>query len=228
MARILAPRGATVRCPPPHKYMKPLTILGGAAALVALTSFVTATIVAPAQEREAPGAQAPDMDPELMAEMMRLGMPGEHHEQLKSTVGTWDNAYKMRMAPEAPWMETTGTTTRTELLGGRYVMEEVEMSVMGMPMNGISIYGYDNNKEEWINLWMDSMSTWPIESRGQTLEDGTIEMKGTMIDVAGERPFRMVIKPQGADERTVEMYDTIPPHGEVMVMEIHSTRAGSR
>ena len=47
-----------------------------------------------------------------------------------------------------------------------------------------------------------------------------------MVDVAGERPFRMTI--QHRDDGTVysEMFDTIPPAGEVKVMEITSKKKG--
>jgi len=79
-------------------------------------------------------------------------------------------------------------------------------------------------KKEYISLWADSMSTWWVMSRGKKAADGTIEMKGTMVDVAGERPFRMVIRAQGDDLNEVEMYDTIPPAGEVQVMGITSRR----
>jgi hypothetical protein len=68
------------------------------------------------------------------------------------------------------------------------------------------------------------MSTWWITSSGKESADGSIEMKGTMIDVAGERPFRMVIRGKSDDLHEVEMYDTIPPSGEVKVMTITSKR----
>jgi hypothetical protein len=45
-----------------------------------------------------------------------------------------------------------------------------------------------------------------------------------MVDVAGERPFRMVMHPKGDDLAEVEMYDTIQPAGEVKVMTITSKR----
>jgi hypothetical protein len=96
--------------------------------------------------------------------------------------------------------------------------------MMGMPMEGINILGYDNMKKEYTSLWADSMSTWWIASSGKESADGSIEMKGTMIDVAGERPFRMVIREKSDDLHEVEMYDTIPPAGEVKVMAITSKR----
>jgi len=61
-------------------------------------------------------------------------------------------------------------------------------------------------------------------SRGTKSADGSIDLKGTMVDVAGERPFRMVVRHKSDDLVEIEMYDTIPPKGEVQVMGITSKR----
>jgi hypothetical protein len=192
--------------------------------LVAGTALVTAGVVSARQDRGAPAEAAPGMDPAMMMKMMELATPGAEHRELGKMVGTWNNKFKMRMAPDAPWMEAEGTSTIKPLLDGRYVLEEVEFSVMGMPMKGIQIMGYDKLKQEYVSVWLDSMGTWPVSARGKSGADGKIEMRGTMIDVAGERPYRMVIQHKSADEVQVEMYDTIPPQGEVQVMSIHATR----
>jgi hypothetical protein len=68
------------------------------------------------------------------------------------------------------------------------------------------------------------MSTWWVTSRGKENAGGEVEMKGTMVDIAGERPFRMVIKHTGPDTYERELYDTIPPHGDVQVMAISAKR----
>ncbi|MFN0007857.1 MAG: DUF1579 domain-containing protein [Planctomycetota bacterium] len=192
-----------------------------AVALVGGTVLVTAAALRPQDKGE--GAP-PDMDPAMMMKMMELATPGEPHKELAKLVGTWEIDYKMRWGPDMPWMDTKGTGEVKPLLGGRYVMETVQFEVMGMPMEGLHILGYDNMKKEYISLWADSMSTWWVTSRGKESADGTIEYKGTMIDVAGERPYRMVIHPKSDDLHEAEMYDTIPPAGEVKVMTITSKR----
>lgn len=193
-----------------------------AVALVGGTVLATAAALRP-QDKPAAGGME-DMDPAVMEKMMKLAAPGDEHKELMKMAGEWEQEYKMRWGPDMPWMETKGTSEAKPLLGGRYVMETIKFDMMGMPMAGIQLLGYDNMKPEYISLWADSMSTWWVTSRGKKDANGTTEMKGTMIDVAGERPFRMVIHSKSDDLHEIEMYDTIPPAGEIKVMTITSKR----
>jgi hypothetical protein len=153
-----------------------------------------------------------------------LAAPGAPHEELMKHAGTWEQAYKIRMSPDMPWMDAKGTSEAKPLLGGRFLLETVKYDMLGIPIEGVHILGYDNLKQEYTSLWADSMSTWFVSARGQAGPDGAIEMKGTMVDVAGERPFRMVLRPQGDDAMEIEMYDTIPPAGDTKVMTVSSKR----
>lgn len=189
-----------------------------AVALVGGTALVTAAALRPQDKGE---GGPPEFD---FVKMMELATPGEPHKELAKMAGAWEHEYKWRMSPDAEWLDSKGTSEAKTLLGGRYVMETSKFTMMGMPIEAIHILGYDNMKKEYISLWADSMSTWWVTSRGKEGADGAIEMKGTMVDVAGERPFRMVIHPKSDDLHEAEMYDTIPSAGEVKVMTITSKR----
>lgn len=203
--------------------MNSLRLFTGAAALVACTAFATTHVVSARQDRSAPPADMGMMDPAMMARMAELAAPGPAHAEFAKLAGTWEDSYVVNM-PGMPPMDTKGTRTIKSLLGGRYILEEMEFNMMGMAMQGMSIMGYDNLKKEYVSIWMDSMSTWPIFSRGTKNQSGEVETKGTMVDAAGERPFRMVWRQKGPNEVEAEMYDTIPPQGEIKVMTIKSTR----
>jgi hypothetical protein len=192
-----------------------------AAALVGGTVLVTAAALRPQDKGE---AGMPDMDAEMMAEMMKLATPGTEHKELMKLEGNWEQQYKVRWSPDAEWMESSGTSTTETLVGGRHLLERVSFEMMGMPMEGLHILGYDNMKKEYTSLWTDSSSTWWVSSRGKAADDGSLDMKGAMVDIAGERPFRMVIHRKGSDLVESSMYDTIPPMGEVEVMRIVSKR----
>ncbi len=202
--------------------MNVLRSLAGASLLVATTAFATTHFVSARQDRAAPTEAAP-FDPAMMAKMAELATKGPAHAELERLVGEWEDSYTVSM-PGMPAFETKGTHTTKALLGGRYIMEEIQFDMMGMPMQGVTILGYDNLKKEYVSIWMDSMSTWPVSSRGPKNAAGEVETKGTMIDVAGERPFRMVWRHKSADQVEGDMYDTIPPQGEVLVMKISSQR----
>lgn len=192
--------------------MKFPTLLISATLLCTASSLVTAGVL---QQEPASTAEQ---------DQARLGTPGQQHERLTALCGQWSNEYKLRWGPDQPWMEVEGTSEIQSLLGGRYIMETIEFSMMGMTVEGVNLYGYDNREEEWLHIWLDSSSTWPILSRGTEQEDGSIDFGGMMIDAAGVRPFRMVLKEEAEGERTIDMFDTIPPHGEIQVMTVHSTR----
>ncbi len=193
-----------------------LKLFSCAAALVGASVFTTAAIVRAQEESPDPA--------EMMMKMMELATPGPEHAELAKKVGAWEQQYKMKWDPNAPWMDAAGTSEATSVLGGRFIMEKIKSEMPGMgPFEGLQLFGFDKMSGEYISLWADSMSTWWVESRGKENPDGTIEMKGTMKDVMGQRPFRMVIKPKGETENDIEMYDTIMGK-EVLVMQIHSKK----
>lgn len=213
--------------------MKPIPFSALAALLAvagacASTSNDTAAPHTKKQDKEqAVAASAegiPGMDAAMMARMTELATPGPEHKWLTDHSGEWDVAIKMRMAPDQPWTESKGTSAAKPMLDGRYLMEHSKMEVMGMPMEGVNIFGFDKLTGEYTSMWADSMSTWWISSRGKKDASGAIDFKGTMTDVAGSRPFRMVMKtlPNGSSQ--ADMYDTIAGQGEVLTMQITSTR----
>ncbi|MBM3977789.1 MAG: DUF1579 domain-containing protein [Planctomycetes bacterium] len=194
-------------------------------------SILLATVICACQSAPKEPAVPTPMDMEaMMAKMMELATPGAEHQELMRDAGTWDSAYKMRMAPDAPWTEFRGSATCRPLLDGRYLWQDVEwsmpdpMSGQMMPMKAFQILGYGKMSNEYTALWADAWSTWMITSRGKRDARGVLNMSGTMRDAAGERPFRMEIREDGADQRHITMCDTIPPQGEVVVMEIAQKR----
>jgi hypothetical protein len=161
----------------------------------------------------------------MMQAMMQLATPGPEHAALAKHVGAWKTYYEHKMGPDAPWTSSVGTTNAKMILGGRFLYEDVTINIPDMPpMYGVQILGYDNLTKEYESHWMDTMSTWMIHSRGKADAEGTIEFKGTMTDIMGTRPFRMVTKEQGDGSNYMEMYDTLPGGGEVLMMKATSKR----
>lgn len=71
----------------------------------------------------APQLRAEDAQPneaELMAKMVELGKPNEHHQQLAQLAGNWTDEVKMWMAPGMPPLVSTGTCTRKPIMDGRF------------------------------------------------------------------------------------------------------------
>jgi hypothetical protein len=165
---------------------------------------------------------------EMMMAVMTAGTPGPEHQELAKSVGEWDIATKYKMTPEADWSEATASSRISMALGGRYMVERFSGNFEGMPFEGILFLGYDNTRKEYVSIWMDSMSTRPSISTGTKDEHGTMTLSGLMIDpISPEgRATKYVSSPLPEGRMLMKMYDTIPPHGEVQVMEMVYTRKG--
>ena len=120
------------------------------------------------------------MDMEAMMEMWRkLATPGAPHKLLAGRVGTWDAKTRNWLTPAGPPVESTGTSERKMILGGRFLREDFKGEMFGNPFTGIGMMGYDNHLKKYVMSWMDSMSTSLHTFEGMASPDGkTIVMEG--------------------------------------------------
>src|SRR5262247_2362489 len=82
------------------------------------------------------GNQPPQMTPEQKAEMetmMKAGTPGPQHQALAASAGSYDLKVNSWHDAAAPAMEETGTASRSMMLDGRVMLEELTSSMMGSP-----------------------------------------------------------------------------------------------
>jgi hypothetical protein len=134
-----------------------------------------------------------EMSPEqMMAEMARLGTPGEHHKMIGKSIGSWHAAASFMMDPAGPPTKSEGSMEVEWVLGGRYAMGEFKMDFMGQPFEGLSIVGYDNAHEHYVSTWMDTMSTTIMYMKGDVNDDGELVMKGTATTPMGDNGMKLV------------------------------------
>lgn len=132
----------------------------------------------------------------MMDAMMRAGTPGEAHKKLDGMVGTWDAKVKMWMEPGAKPMESTGKAVSEWVLGGRWLQQKFDGSMMGMPFSGIGYTGYDNIRKMYVGTWMDSMSTGAMTS-----SDGTGDASGKSWTFTATSLDPMSGEPVNCDEK---------------------------
>ncbi|MGO8677268.1 MAG: DUF1579 domain-containing protein [Limisphaerales bacterium] len=207
----------------------------------ALTAVVLSAVLAvPAlgQEKQASkpeaGAEKKPSDAEMMAMMMEFAKPGENHKHLQELVGTWSYAVKWWMSPDAPPMESTGTTVSRSVMDGRYVISEHTGSMrmpgdngkmMDMAFKGMAVEGYDNVKKRYVSSWIDNMGT------GIMLSEGTYEPATKTLTYLAEYEVmpgvktkaRQVIKHLDKDHHTMEYFQDRGGK-EIKVMEISYSR----
>ncbi len=169
---------------------------------------------------------APNQD-EMMKAWIAFATPGASHKTLEAMAGSWDVKTTMWMAPGAPPQETRGTSENKMILGGRYLEQHYEGSMMGQPFSGIGVTGFDNYKKKFVSTWVDSMSTAVMVTAGTSDKSGkVITSWGTMNDVSEKRAMKVktVVTFVDADHHTYDSWHTNAGGKFVKDLEIHYTR----
>jgi hypothetical protein len=171
-------------------------------------------------------AGAPD-EKAMMEAMAKAGAVGEQHKMLGAMAGTWDVHVKMWMKPGDPPQESTGTATRTAILGGRFLEEKFEGSMMGQPFSGQGMTGYDNVTKKYVSTWADSMGTGIMNMTG-AMDKGSksLTMRGTMVDPMTNKAsaIKEKLTNNDADHQTFEMWGAGPDGKTYRMMEITYAR----
>lgn len=179
----------------------------------------------PAKEGEKP-AGGPSQ--EEMDAWMKYMTPGEQHKKLAAQEGEWTVATKMWMDPKAPPTDGTGTAKIRMIFGGRYQVMEYSGSFMGMPFEGMGIAGYDNASKEHVSVWVDSMSTGMMPSKGTADASGKVTSVGEFVNPMGQvEKMRMVMTPGDKDSFRLEGFvKSAKNPEEAKCMELNYTRKG--
>lgn len=169
----------------------------------------------------------PMQNPEFMEAMMKIATPGPEHVELARMVGSWKVSARAYMTPgSAPVPFEATATTRTEL-GGRYVVENFSGSMMGQPMEGLLIMGYDNRLERYHSVWRDTWSTEAVHAYGPAPAPGDdLELSGVIRDLLTPegRAYRHVTRWLDDDHYKFLLYDTAPDGTEWLALEMSYAR----
>lgn len=192
-----------------------------ASALLPLSLFAAL----PALAQDAP----PEMSPEeaaMMQAYQEAGTPGAPHAALAKMAGTYDLSIRSWNAPGAPPTVEAGTATRSMVLGGRVMVEEVQSQMHGQPFTGHGMNGYDNVSGKHWSTWNDSMSTGVMVSEGDCSDDGACTFTGSWNDpvTKGKINARMTTKWTSPDVQLFEMFAPGPDGKEAKMMEITYTK----
>jgi hypothetical protein len=168
----------------------------------------------------------PKMDPAMEA-WMKYANPGEHHKHLQGLIGSWDAKTRWRPAPGAPVQESTGEAKHSWVLGGRFVHLTYESKFMEQPFSGIGYIGYDNYKQKYVSVWMDSMGTLMETAQGTSDAAGkVITLRGEYDDpVSGKtKTPKSIYRFTSPNQYVLEMYDTGPDGKEFKALEVVHAR----
>ena len=203
------------------------------ASAILAAAIVTPSLAQDTPKKDVKPAGAPD-EAAMMAMMMEMAKPGENHKLLEEGVGSWTYTVKMWMSPDAPPMESTGSSVGRSVMGGRYLITDHtgKMQMPGadgkpkeMTFKGHGMEGYDNVKKKFFGTWMDNMGTGMLMSEGDYdpatktfTYTGEIEMMPGM-----KQKIREVVKLTDKDHMMFEWYEDRGGQ-EMKTMQIDYTR----
>ena len=183
---------------------------------------------APAAKAAAPAKKAAAPSEEEMMKAWQAYMtPGENHKNLASFEGTWATKVKVWMDPSKPPDETEGTVVSKMVLGGRYLEDRYEGTMMGQPFSGIGYTGYDNYKKKFVSNWLDTGGTGIMTMAGSYDKSGKVMTSwGTMDDPIMKKTVKVKSVTTIVDDDThrFEMWNTGPGGKMVKSMEMVYTR----
>jgi hypothetical protein len=172
-----------------------------------------------------------------MKAWQKYALPGKNHEKLEYLVGKWDVTTKYWMdGPGKPPTESTATTWCRMVFGGRFVQTdlkgmmtlEIDGQMKPMPMEAVGYIGYDNFKEKYVAIWIDSHSTGIYYSEGTADKKGKVFTYFSQLDEweTGRRdvPYKMTDTIVDADTIVTAFHDLTAGPDETLVMEMTSRR----
>ena len=164
-----------------------------AVALIGGTALITRQVVRAddppkAGDKAAGGHEMSAEEKAQMEKWMAAATPGPHHKHLDALVGDWTTATKAIMKPGTPPEESTGTASFKWMMDGRFLAQDYNGSMMGMPFKGHGVMGYDNILKKYNSVWIDSMGT------AMMIMTGTCDAAGKTITCEGDMPDCMTGK----------------------------------
>lgn len=161
----------------------------------------------------------------------RHATPGKDHQLLEQMVGRWETVTTYRQEAGSPPVQARGRCARKWILDRRFVQEELDGGMLGLPFRGVGAYGYDAFERKYTSVWMDTTSTAITTYLGVYDEERKIvNFTGVYGDpwTGEKRPVRGVTRLESPDRQVLELYMPKPGGGEFKMLEIEYRREKSQ
>jgi hypothetical protein len=161
----------------------------------------------------------------------KYGQPGAPHKQLDVFAGDWDAEFKFFVAEDAPPVVTKGRSEQKWILGGRFLQQNFEGELFGQPFSGMGLLGYDQVKQQYTAMWVDTSMTAITTSVGAFAKDGkTLTFVGQHNDPRTGKAIktRDMTRVVDANTHTLEMYEVSADGKERKIFMITFARAKSK
>ena len=115
------------------------------------------------------------------------------------------------MNPDLPPEQSSGGTTNTMIMGGRYLQNVVRGPLMGVRFEGFGLTGYDNTAARYQSVWLDNTSTVLMFLTGSRIRARrAIVLTGEMNDLADPTsyPVREVLTFVDANTHPIQVFES--------------------
>lgn len=165
---------------------------------------------------------------EMMAKVKKYTQPGEEHKLLERFLGKWDTVTRFTMGgSQSPG--TKGTSETKWLHDGRWLQSSWQGVMMGMPVQGTSMMGYDKFKMSYVATTVSTMDTAMNTVEGDTNREGDVLiLYGTIdeyLDGSHDKMSKTVYRFLGKDKILMEVHDFTIGEENTKVVEVEYTRA---
>jgi len=171
--------------------------------------------------------QMSEEDQKMMKLWAEYSTPGKYHKYLEYFTGKWELTTKMWMKPGVEPSVEKNECEGKMILGGRFLFFDLKGTMMGMPVEGLMITGYDNYLKKFNTFWIDTTSTgvFPISGELDSTEKIRTET-GVWDDFMTGKKFkvRIVTSIIDKDHYLFEMFMDDESGKEFKSMESHYTR----
>jgi hypothetical protein len=179
------------------------------------------------------GQSTPDQpvrDDVAMQKWVEFMTPGQEHELLRQRVGKWTVKLQMWTAPDSSPLVSEGEAQIESVLGGRYVVQQMNGTLQDREFKGRSTTGYDKLKDKFVSVWIDNFGTGFLVSTGTYDQSTRTFNYSTMtpdVEQGDYKRIRTAERIVGQDKWVVEMYDTTDDGEEYLMMKAVYQRAES-
>lgn len=138
------------------------------------------------------------------------GAVGPAQEFLAKRAGSYTRVIKFVGQPG----EWKGTSKISVILGGRFILEQNRDTVMGKPVEGTRIFGYDDSTKQYEMISMYTMSTAITKFTGTSADGGkTVEYAAMSSEPQGQAELHALVK-QVDDNHFVVTLSAKGPDGQ--------------
>jgi hypothetical protein len=165
-----------------------------------------------------------------MARWMATMKPGPAHERLGELLGKYEVTTRMTMGgPGAPPMETKAESEVSWFVNGKWLQSKsTGTGFDGKPLTSMWILGYDNFKERYVMVMLDSMQTCVSTAMGLFDQSGdNLILWGTIdepMTPEQDKMVKYVFRGFGKDSSTFEIHDMMIGESNTKVVEIVAKR----